>query len=270
MAWILAKTDLASREMTPSPMELMVTVAAREIRDEELVFVGMRLPLLSCLLAQATHAPRAVGLYENGLIRARAGAEMLYTMSDPANVLGATRATDLLEVMGLLQSGRVGVGFVGAAQVDRFGNLNSTRALDAGGKWTRLPGSGGASDIAALAERLVVLVAHQRRRFPERVDHLTSPGYGTGGRWRENVGLPRGGPAAIITDRAVLRFHPESKEAELQSYHPGCSTDEIASLTGWPLRLAANLHETLLPSADELAVLRRLDPDDFWLRKKKA
>ncbi len=256
--------------MTPSPMELMVTVAARAIRDQELVFVGMRLPLLSFLLAQATHAPRAVGLYENGLIRTKAAAEMLYTMSDPPNVLGATRATDLMEVMGLLQSGRVGLGFVGAAQVDRFGNLNSTRAQDANGKWTRLPGSGGASDIASLAERLVVVVAHQRRRFPERVDHLTSPGYGTGGRWRENVGLPRGGPAAVITDRAVLRFHPETKEAELQSYHPGFSTDEIASLTGWPLRFADDLHETPLPSEEELSVLRSFDPDGFWLRKKEG
>ena len=251
-------------------MELMVTIAAREIRDQELVFVGMRLPLLSFLLAQATHAPRAVGLYENGLIRARAAAEMLYTMGDPPNILGATRATDMLEVMGLLQTGRVGLGFVGAAQVDRFGNLNSTRAHDASGKWTRLPGSGGASDIASLAERLVVLMAHQGRRFPERVDHLTSPGYGTGGRWRENVGLPRGGPAAVITDRAVFRFHPESKEAELQSYHPGFSPDEIASLTGWPLRFADDLHETPLPSEEELSLLRRLDPDGFWLRKKNG
>ena len=254
--------------MTPTPMELMVTVAAREIRDRELVFVGMRLPLLSFLLAQATHAPEAVGLYENGLIRARAATEMLYTMSDPPNVLGATRATDLLEVMGLLQSGRVGVGFVGAAQVDRFGNLNSTRARDDSGKWTRLPGSGGACDIASLAERLVVLMAHERRRFPERVDHLTSPGYGTGKRWRENVGLPRGGPTCVITDRAVLRFHPESKEAELQSHHPGVTPKEIAEQTDWPLRFANDLHETPLPSEEELSRLRQLDSEGFWLRKK--
>ena len=194
---------------------------------------------------------------------------MLYTMGDPPNVLGATRATDMLEVMGLLQTGRVGLGFIGAAQVDRFGNLNSTRVHDASGKWTRLPGSGGASDIASLAERLVVLMAHQGRRFPERVDHLTSPGYGTGGRWREKVGLPRGGPAAVITDRAVFRFHPASKETELQSYHPGFSPDEIASLTGWPLRFADDLHETPLPSEEELSLLRKLDAGGFWLRKKE-
>jgi glutaconate CoA-transferase subunit B len=253
--------------MDASPTELMVATASREIRDHELVFVGMRLPLLSFLLAQATHAPHAVGLYENGLMRAKAAPQMLYTMSDPPNVLGATRTTDMLEVMGLLQSGRVGLGFVGAAQVDRFGNLNSTLARGRNDGWTRLPGSGGASDIASLAEKLVVLMPHQRRRFPERVDHLTSPGYGSGGTWRQQVGLPRGGPAAVITDRAVLRFHPESKEAELASYHPGTSAEEIASETGWPLRFADDLQQTRLPAETELSLLRKLDPSGFWLRK---
>ncbi len=247
----------------------MVTTASRQIRDQELVFVGMRLPLLSFLLAQATHAPHAVGLYENGLIRAEAAPEMLYTMSDPPNVLGATRATDMIELMGLLQSGRVGLGFVGAAQVDRYGNLNSTIARREGGE-TRLPGSGGASDIASLAERLVVLLPHQRRRFPERVNYLTSPGYGDGYGWRQRVGLPRGGPAAVITDRGVLRFHPESREAVLASVHPGYSPEDLASETGWPLRLADNLQETPLPTDEELSALRRLDPEGFWLRSKPA
>lgn len=244
----------------------MVTAAAREIADAELVFVGMRLPLLSFLLAQATHAPGAVGLYENGLIRvgrARAAPALLYTMSDPPNVQGATRACDMLEVMGLLQSGRVGLGFVGAAQVDRFGNLNSTRVRKGGG-WTRLPGSGGACDIASLAGRLVVLMAHEKRRLPERVDYRTSPGYGDGGSWRRAVGLPRGGPAALITDRGVFRFDPETREAVLVSIHPGSSPEDIAAETGWPLRSAEDLRETAPPSREELALLRRLDLEGFW------
>jgi glutaconate CoA-transferase subunit B len=240
---------------------MMVAAAAREVRDGELVFVGMRLPLLSFLLAQATHAPNAVGLFENGVVRARAAKELLYTMSDPPNLVGATRATDMIEVMGLLQSGRVGLGFLGTAQVDRFGNLNTTRVGE-----TRLPGSGGASDIASLADRIVVLLRHERRRFPERVDYLTSPGYGSGANWRKRVGLPRGGPAAVITDLGLLRFSSESREAELASYHPGSSPDTIVAETGWNLRFAADLHETPEPSQEEVAVLRQLDPEGFWLK----
>ncbi len=251
--------------MVPSPQEMMVTAAARQVRDGELVFVGMRLPLLSFLLAQATHAPRAVGLFENGLIRSKAATELLYTMSDPPNVSGATCAGGMLEVMGLLQSGRVGLGFVGAAQVDRYGNLNSTRVGSAD-RWTRLPGSGGACDIASLAHRLAVVLPHQPRRLPERVDYVTSPGYGTGTDWRGRVGLPRGGPAVVITDLGVLRFDEQSKQAELASYHPGCSPDEIAQKTGWALRFAADLHETPPPTKEEISILRRLDPEGFWLR----
>jgi len=243
---------------------MMVVAAAREVRDGELVFVGMRLPLLSFLLAQATHAPHTVGLYENGLIRARAAERMLYTMSDPPNVAGATRAAEMLEIMGLAQSGRVGLGFLGAAQVDRFGNLNSTRVLSREGV-TRLPGSGGASDIASLAGRFVVILSHQRRRFPERVDYVSSPGHGTGAGWRERVGLPRGGPAAVITDRGIFRFHRQSKEAVLASYHPGFSPDEIAAATGWPLRLANDLRATPGPTKEEISILRQLDPEGFWL-----
>lgn len=242
-----------------------MTAAAREVRDDELVFVGMRLPLLSFVLAQATHAPRAIGLFENGVIRSRATTQLLYTMGDPPNVCGATRAGTMLEVMGLLQSGRVGLGFVGAAQVDRYGNLNSTVVGSRdGGK--RLPGSGGACDIASLALRLAVLLPHQSARLPERIDYLTSPGYGTGAGWRERIGLPRGGPAVVITDLGVLRFDEESKEAKLASYHPGHSPDEIAKQTGWNLGFAEDLHETPSPTREEISILRELDPEGFWLR----
>ena len=148
----------ARAKRAPTARELMVATAAREIRDGELVFVGMRLPLLAFMLAQATHAQSAVGLYENGVIRARAARSLLYTMSDPANIEGATRTGEMLEVMGLLQSGRVGLGFVGAAEVDRFGNLNTTRVESA-----RLSGSGGACDIASMSARLAVLLKHTRR-----------------------------------------------------------------------------------------------------------
>ena len=243
----------------------MVATAAREIRDGELVFVGMRLPLLAFMLAQETHAKSAVGLYENGVIRARASRALLYTMSDPANIEGASRLSEMLEVMGLLQAGRVGLGFVGAAEIDRFGNLNTTRVPSA-----RLPGSGGACDIASLSGRLAVLLTHRRHRLVEKVHHVTSPGFGDGGDWRERVGLPRGGPCAIITDLGVLRFDPDSKEAVLVSFHPlsaDSSPEHVARESAWHLRIHPDCGPTELPSADELALLRSLDPEGFWLGK---
>src|SRR5512141_2046391 len=142
--------------------ELMVTAAAREIRDGEVVFVGMRLPLIAFVVAKKTHAPNAIGLFENGVIRSTPAPELIYTMADPPNLLGATQCLDMLSVMSLLQSGRVHLGFLGAAEVDRFGNLNSTRVGDPSHtspshtRITRLPGSGGACDIASLAKRFVV------------------------------------------------------------------------------------------------------------------
>src|SRR5438105_5013583 len=178
--------------------ELMVCAAAREIGDGELVFVGMRLPLIAFVVAKKTHAPNAIGLFENGVVRATPASELIYTMADPPNILGATQCLDMLGVMGLLQSGRVNLGFLGAAEVDRFGNLNSTQVQGPYGL-VRLPGSGGACDIASLASRFVVLLEHKRERLPERVSFRTSPGYGDGGDWRRRVGLPRGRPSAVIT-----------------------------------------------------------------------
>src|SRR5258708_8219240 len=140
--------------------ELMVAATAREIRDGEVVFVGMRLPLIAFVVAKRTHAPGAVGLFENGVVRSTPARELIYTMADPPNILGATQCLDMLSVMSLLQSGRVHLGFLGAAEVDRFGNLNSTLVRGADGQSIRLPGSGGACDIASLAQRFVVLMEH--------------------------------------------------------------------------------------------------------------
>src|SRR6476660_6634285 len=139
-----------------TPGELMVVSAAREIRDGEVVFVGMRLPLIAFVVAKRTHAPGAVGLFENGVIRATPAPELIYTMADPPNLRGATQCLDMLGVMSLLQSGRVHLGFLGAAEVDRFGHLNSTQVTN-GKCLISLPGSGGACDIASLAQRFVVM-----------------------------------------------------------------------------------------------------------------
>ncbi|HEV2289767.1 MAG TPA: CoA-transferase [Candidatus Acidoferrales bacterium] len=257
----MGETNVAARKYTAG--ELMVVAAAREIANKELVFVGMRLPLLSFLIAKLTHAPQAVGLYENGVIRETPSPEMLYTMGDPPNLRGATLCGQMIDVMSFLQQGRVNVGFLGAAEVDRFGNLNSTWGRRAGVA-VRLPGSGGACDIACLSQRTVVLLAHERHRLAERVSYVTSPGFGTGDRWRREHGLPhKSGPSAIITTRGVLRFGPDG-EAYLASVHPGVPVEEVLASTSWTLRVAEHLDETAPPSAAELRAMRDLDPKGFW------
>ncbi|MGH7266065.1 MAG: CoA-transferase subunit beta [Candidatus Rokuibacteriota bacterium] len=245
----------------------MVAVAAREIRDGEVVFVGMRLPLLAFCLARATHAPRAVGLFENGVVRDSPALEFIVTMSDGPNVAGALWCTEMREIMGLLQSGRVDLGFIGGAQVDRFGNLNTT-LVGAPGAATRLPGSGGGGDIASLARRHVVVMAHERRRFVERVDYVTSPGHGEGGDWRRRTGLPGGGPAALITTLGLFRFDAATREMVLASAHPGVRVEDVRAQTGWALRVAPDAGETAPPSREAVAMIRRFDPEGFWTRDR--
>ena len=248
-----------------TPQELMVVAGARQIREGEVVFVGMRLPLLAFCLAKSTHAPRAVGLFENGIARDTPAPELLYTMSDPPNVAGAAWCTGMPNVMALLAQGSVQLGFIGGAQVDRFGNVNTSYIGDPAHPKTKLPGSGGACDIAALAGRTVVIMEHARHRLVERVDYVTSPGYGDGKGWRQRVGLPRGGPAAIITTLGVLTFD-DGGAALLASYHPGTDPERVRAATGWDLHLSPDLHETPPPTADELAIIRRYDPQGFWTR----
>jgi glutaconate CoA-transferase subunit B len=242
--------------------ELMVTAAAREIHDGEIVFVGMRLPLIAFVVAKRTHAPNAIGLFENGIIRSTPAPELIYTMADPPNILGATQCLDMLGVMSLLQSGRVHLGFLGAAEVDRFGNLNSTEVQGEEGV-VRLPGSGGACDIASLAQRFVVLLEHKKERLPERVSFITSPGYGDGPSWRKKVGLHRGGPSAVITTKAIFRFD-EDGEAYLASIHPEATIEDVLANTGWKLREADNIQQTPEPSVEELKAIREYDKEGFW------
>jgi glutaconate CoA-transferase subunit B len=266
-AVLTAATDSSKKATGSGPYslgELMVATAAREIHDAEIVFVGMRLPLIAFLVAKKTHAPNAVGLFENGVIRTTPAAELIYTMADPPNIQGATQCLDMLGVMSLLQSGRVHLGFLGAAEVDRFGNLNSTEVRGPNGR-TRLPGSGGACDIASLAHRFVVLLEHDKKRLPERVSHRTSPGNGDGPGWRKRVGLPRGGPSAVITTKAVLRFGDDG-EAYLASTHPGIDVADVLSNTGWTLRASDEIAQTPEPSTAELKAIREYDKTGFWTK----
>jgi glutaconate CoA-transferase subunit B len=158
----------------------------------------------------------------------------------------------------------VHLGFLGAAEVDRFGNLNSTEVRGPRGL-IRLPGSGGACDIASLAQRFVALLEHSKERLPERVAYVTSPGNGDGLGWRQQVGLARGGPAAVITTKAVLRFG-ENGEAFLSSIHPGVEVEDVVRNTGWKLRVADDLSLTPQPTTEELKAIRDYDKDGFWTK----
>lgn len=226
-----------------TPRELMVAAAARQIHDGDVAFVGMRLPLLGFAVAKVTHAPRAVGLFENGLIRERPPDGFVVTMGDGPNQDGATSATTLADVMGMLQGGRVDVGFLGGAEVDARGDLNTNVV----GK-TRLPGSGGASDIAAHAKRCVYLMEHELRRFVPRVNFITSH--------------PRAG-VTLITTLGV--FALGQGPARVISLHPGVEEAAVRAQTGFPLDLTGTV-TTPRPSPEELAALRRFDPNGFWTR----
>jgi glutaconate CoA-transferase subunit B len=244
--------------------QLMVTAAAREIADGEVVFVGMRLPLLGYLLAKSTHAPAAIGVYELGIVRDAVAPEPILTMGDLPNLYRAQWLADTADAMGLLQQGAVDVSFIGGAQVDRFGNLNTSYIGGAESVETRLPGSGGACDLASLGRRHIIVMNHQLRRFVPRVDYITSPGFGNGCGWRMQMDLPRGGPSAVITTLGVLRFDSMTCEMMLSSTHPGVSVEQVRQNTGWPLKVADDLTETPAPTAEELSMIRRFDPAGYW------
>ena len=247
-----------------STQELMIIAAAREIRDGELVFVGMRLPITAYGVARLTHAPNAVGMFEGGVMRYAPAEETLYTMCDPANQRNAAWTTGLIQVMGHLQAGRVDAGFIGGAEIDRWGNINTSYIGGLEDVQVKLPGSGGAADIAAMSKRLIAIMNHEKRRLVERVSYITSPGYINGEGGRAKAGIAVGGPAAVITDKAVLRPHGPAKELHLSSVHPGHTADEVIENTGWELKTAPDMTETPAPSDAEMTALHQVDREGFW------
>jgi len=238
--------------------ELMVAVASREIHDGDIVFVGMRLPILAYAVARSTHAPAALGLFEVGLMRDQAASAYLGTMGDPPNVAGALWATRMSNVMALMAQGHVDLGFIGGAEVDRFGNLNTSYVGPPDRPTVKLPGSGGGADIAILSRRWVTLMSHEKRRLVDRVSFVTSPGHGDGSAgWRRRHGLLGGGPSAIITTLCVFRFPEGGGEAYLESVHPGHTVDEVRAATGWEMKAAHDVPMTPSPTQAELSEIRR-------------
>lgn len=238
------------------PAEMMVTSAARELRDGDVVFVGIGLPNLACNLARATHAPDLVLIYESGAVGA-VPARLPVSIGDPAIVTGSLMVSSMADVFQLmLQSGRIDVGFLGGAQIDRFGNINTTVIGPYERPTVRLPGSGGAAEIATHAKRTLVISKLEKPAFPADVDFVTSPGHSYRGKRRETFGLPGAGPVRVVTDRGILDADARTGELVLTALFPGHTLDDVRSRVGWDLRIREPLEEVEGPSRDVLELLR--------------
>jgi glutaconate CoA-transferase, subunit B len=242
--------------------ELMACCGSREIKDNDLVIVGTGFPTMSANIAKHHHAPNAIMMQESGVIDAQPGRTAL-SVGDPCLNPGAAMIGGLVEIMGMfLQAGHVDVGFLSGSQVDKYGNINTTVIGDYENPTSRLPGSGGANPIGSMARKTLIIALHDKRRLAEKVDFITTPGYLDGPGAREKWGLPANtGPEVLITNKAVLRFDPETCEAYLASFHPGHTVDEIVEATPWDLKVAADVHETEPPTVEEIRIIREvLDP----------
>jgi glutaconate CoA-transferase subunit B len=242
----------------PTADEIMTVVAARELRDRMVCFVGIGLPSTAANLARRLHAPHAVLVYESGCIGAKPAYPPL-SIGDGELADTADAVVSVPEVFTYwLQAGRVDVGFLGAAQLDRFANINTTVVGRYGAPTVRLPGAGGAPEIAAGAGETFVMLRHNRRAFVAQLDFVTSVGHVDGGGARRRLGMRGRGPTVVITDLGVLRPHPVSRELHLTAVHPGVSVDQVRAATGWPLRVADQLGTTAAPTEPELRTLRGL------------
>jgi glutaconate CoA-transferase subunit B len=244
--------------------EIMVAAGARELKDSEIVVVGIGLPQVACFLAKGTHAPGLTPLLEIGVANMRP----LHTpvgLADSRIFYRATCWSGFLDVMGMnLHRGVVDTGFLGALEVDRFGNINTTLSKEEG-RVRYFNGSAGGNDVASLAKRVIVIMRHEKRKLPNAVAHLTSPGF-VGGKTRQELSLRGGGPHRIITDKCVISFDSTSRSAALLSLHEGVSLEDVLANTGFPLLLPDKPSLTPLPTAQELRLLREeIDPKGVYL-----
>jgi glutaconate CoA-transferase subunit B len=250
--------------------EMMIVAAARELAGQRVCFVGVGLPNIACNLAQRTVAPALELVYESGVFGARP-ARLPLSIGDPTIVTGATATTGMFELFAYyLQGGLVDVGFLGAAQIDRFGNINTTVIGEYANPTVRLPGSGGACEIAINAHQVFVIMRQSPRSFVEKIDFRTSPGNLGGGaeaaRIRRTQGWLGRGPSVVVTDLGIHRFS-ETGEMRLESVHPGATLDDVRATMGWDPIIADPLPTTPAPTAEELRLIREeLDPLGAYTR----
>jgi glutaconate CoA-transferase, subunit B len=241
--------------------EIMIAASSRELEGERVVFVGIGLPNIACNLAQRTVAPHLELVYEAGVYGARPS-RLPLSIGDPCLVTDARSVVSMPQLFQYyLQGGLIDVGFLGVAQIDRHGNLNTTVIGPYKKPKVRLPGSGGACEIALLARKVFIITRLSPRTFVEKLDFLTSPGHLTGGDSRAQLGSYGHGPVVVITDMGLLRFNEESREMTLTSLHPGCTVEQVQEKIAWPVRIAEDLQTTPPPSVEELRIMREeLDP----------
>jgi len=238
--------------------EMMMITAARALKDDDVCFVGIGMPSAACNLARLTHAPNITLIYESGTIGAKPYVLPL-SIGDPELCETAVTTVPVPEMFAYwLQGGRITIGFLAAAQIDRFANINTTVIGAYAKPKVRLPGGGGAPEIAGCCGQVFVIVSHSPRAFVPKVDFVTSFGFGTGGDHRRRAGIKTAGPSLVVTDLCLMRPHAETKELMVTSVHPGTTREEITKRTGWPVKFAGDLHETPPPTAHELSVLREL------------
>ena len=259
-----ALTRMSTGPAAYTASELLAVMSARLLRDGQVVFAGVGIPLLAATLAQRLHASGLTILFEGGVI----GAFIEPGQLPPStNEQRCTRRANMVlsstDVLLLLQRGYVDIGFMGGAQIDLYGNLNSSFIGDPERPTTRLPGTGGGNDIASLTQ-MIVAMKHEKRRFINRVDFVTSPGFLSGGESRREAGLTTGGMYRVVTDLGIFGFEEHSKRMQLLSLHPGATADQVQANTGFELLVAADLEVTDPPTERELAELRHLDPDRLY------
>jgi glutaconate CoA-transferase subunit B len=248
-----------------SPSELMIINASRALEGSHVVFVGVGLPNIACNLAQRTHSPKLELVYESGVFGAHP-ARLPLSIGDPTLVSDATSAVSMADLfMFYLQGGLVDTALLGGAQIDKYGNLNTTVIGDYANPKTRLPGSGGACEIAINAHRTLMIMRLKRRAFVEKIDFMTSPGHLDGRADRAQMGIPGGGPKRVITDRALFDFDAQSHEMTLVELAPGETAETIQAEVGWPLKVSPNLREITPPTLTELDDIRqKLDPQGLY------
>jgi glutaconate CoA-transferase subunit B len=241
-----------------TPTEMMTVTAARALKNEDVCFVGIGMPSAACNLARLTHAPEITLIYESGTIGTKPDVLPL-SIGDGELCETAVNTVSVPEMFRYwLQGGKISVGFLGAAQLDKYGNINTTVIGDYDNPKVRLPGGGGAPEIATSCGEIFLVMKQSKRGFVEKIDFVTSLGYGKGGNDRESYGVTTKGPSRLITDLCVMEPHPVDKHFIVTSIHPGVSRDEIVEATGWKVEFANEVAETPIPSDQELTVLREL------------
>ncbi|MBS3794793.1 MAG: hypothetical protein KGY80_07850 [Candidatus Thorarchaeota archaeon] len=248
-------------------IEFLAACASRQVRDGEFVFGGTGLPLLAALLAKETHAPKMKLISEAGFIDARPRNVPL-SVADSRYHYGSSASIGLIETLGfILQAGRVDVGFLGAAQIDEYGNLNTSYIGPYDKPKVKLPGSGGGNDIASSAKRIVIMMTHDKRKFVKELDYMTSPGYLEGPGSREKWSLVGGGPEVVITDMCQMDFDPNTLKIRLKSVHPGYTVDKVLENVMFDLIVPSDVPVTEEPTQEQIDIMHRLDPNGIYLGK---